>query len=238
MEEHSINLFANSFWDDVENDPLYQRVTSTGGGIEYGYMGWLRFPVNLRYERGSQRSKDEPEDVDKTAVDIDTVEARLGYQDGPWMGEIMTSFSTENDRGPQDLDNELITVFLSPGYSGDFLTVLPSWSYNSIKDMQSLLRTDTHTWTLDIQSLLFAEKLLCELGGTYDRTTTDDDTMDSRNFQGYARASYRLQTLWNLVSPSLALEYTRIYQNDAIVDSMLQEDVVTVILTSTLPYSF
>ena len=194
--------------------------------------------MNLRYERGSLRSKDEPEDVDETAVDIDTVEVRLGYQDGPWMGEILTSFSTENDRAPQDLDNELITVLLSPGYSGDFLTVLPSWSYNSIKDMQSSVRTDTHTWTLDIQSLLFAEKLLCELGGTYDRTTTEDETMDSRNFQGYARASYRFQTLWNLVSPSLGLEYTRIYQKDAIADSMLQEDVITVILTSTLPYSF
>lgn len=238
FEYHGVNLFGTSFWDDVDNNPLYQRITSTGGGIEYSYMGWLRFPVSLRYERGSQRSKDEPEDVDETAVDIDTIEGRVGYQDGPWMGEIATSFSRQNDKAPQDLDNELITVFLSPGYSGDFLTVFPSWSYNSTADLQSSVRTDTHTWTLDVQSLVFEERLLCELGGTYDRTTSDDDTMDSKNFQGYARATYRFQTLWNLVLPSVALEYTRTYQKDDIADSMFQEDVMTVVLSSTLPYSF
>lgn len=237
-EYHGINVFATSFWDDVDNNPLYQRITSTGGGIEYSYTGWLRFPVNLRYERGSQRSKDEPEEVDETAVDIDTVEARLGYQDGPWMGELAASLSRQNDKTVQNLDNELFTVFVSPGYMGDFLTILPSWSYNSSEDIQTSVRTDTHTWTLDVQSLLFEERLLCELGGTYDRTTTDDETMDSRNFQGYARATYRFQTLWNLILPSVALEYTRTYQKDDIANSRTQEDIMTVILSSTLPYSF
>lgn len=238
FEYHGINVYASSFWDDVDNDPLYQRITSTGGGIEYSYTGWLRFPVSLRYERGSQRSKDEPQDVEETAVDIDTFEARLGYQDGPWIGELASSFSRQNDKAVQNLDNELFTVFLSPGYTGDFLTILPSWSYNSSEDIQTSVRTDTHTWTLDIQSLLFEERLLCELGGTYDRTTTDDDTMDSRNFQGYARATYRFQALWNLILPSVALEYTRTYQKDDIAHSRTQEDIMTVILSSTLPYSF
>jgi len=238
FENHGVNLFATSFWDDVENDPLYQRITSMGGGVEYNYLGWQRFPIGLRYERGSQRSKAEPEDVEETSIDIDTIEARVGYQDGPWIGEITTSFSKQNDKSVQDLDNELVSVFFSPGYSGDFLTVLPSWSYNSSKDLQSSVRTDTHTLTLDIQSLLLKERLLCELGGTYDRTTTNDDTMDNRNFQGYARATYRFQALWDLLLPSLALEYTHTYQKDDIANSMSQEDVMTVILSSTLPYSF
>ncbi len=238
FEYHNVNLFGSSFWDDVDDDPLYQRLTSMGGGIEYSYLGWLRFPFSIRYERGSQRSKDEPEDLDETAVDLDSVETRLGYQDGPWMVEVMAAFSTQNDKGPQDLDNELISLFVSPGYGGDFLTIMPSWSYNSSKDLQTSIRTDTHTWTLDLQSLLFAEKLLCEIGGTYDRSTSSDGTMDDRSFQGYARATYRFQTLWNLLSPSFGLEYSRSYRKDEVAGTLFQEDIVTATLSSTLPYSF
>ena len=62
-EQHSVNLFANNFWDNVDSDPLYQRVNSRGGGVEYSYTGLLRFPMSISYERGSQRSEDEPLDV-------------------------------------------------------------------------------------------------------------------------------------------------------------------------------
>ncbi len=237
-EEHSINLFANKFWDNVDNDALYQRVNSMGGGIEYSYAGWQRFPVSISYERGSQRSEDEPLDVDETAVDIDTTTITLGYQDGPWVGDFNASFSRENDKGPSNTDNEIVSVFISPGYSSEVINILPSWSYNTVKDIQSSVRTDTHTWTLDLQAFFFSEQLICELGGTYDRSTTDDDTTDSRSFQGYGRATYRFQELWNVLNPAIALEYTREYQKDAIADSSTQEDIVTVILSSTLPYSF
>ena len=171
-------------------------------------------------------------------MDIDTTMLQIGYQDGPWMGDMSASFSKENDKGAFGADNELITFFFSPGYSGELLTILPSWSYNTVKDIQSSVRTDTHTWTLDMQTFFFSEQLLCELGGTYDRSTTDDDTMDSRNFQGYGRATYRFPELWNILTPALAVEYTREYQRDAIADTSLQEDVITVIISSTLPYSF
>ncbi len=194
--------------------------------------------MSISYERGNQRSADEPLEVDETAVDIDTTMLRLGYQDGPWMGDISASFSLENDRGNDDFDNELTTLFFSPGYSNERFTIMPSWSYNSSLDVQSSVRTNTHTLTLDLQSLFFSEQLICELGGTYDTSTTDDDTMDSNTSQGYARATYRFQELWGLLFPALALEYTQEFQKDVIADTSRGEEIVTLILSSTLPYSY
>ena len=115
---------------------------------------------------------------------------------------------------------------------------MPSWSYNSSLDVQSSVRTNTHTLTLDLQSLFFSEQLICELGGTYDTSTTDDDTMDSNTSQGYARATYRFQELWGLLFPALALEYTQEFQKDVIADTSRGEEIVTLILSSTLPYSY
>ena len=85
------------------------------------------------------------------------------------------------------------------------------------------VRTDTNTLTLDLQSTLYRELVTCELGGTYDWTETDDDSVDMNNISAYARLNYRPEKLWKLEDSTVALEYLYNRQEDKIYDSTTWE---------------
>lgn len=236
---HAVRLLLDYSWDNVEDNDLFARIYSFTSGLEYHYSGWDRFPASLLFEHNNQRSADEPVDSDITTTSLDTnsLSGTIGYTDGPWAIELRSSYSEQNDKTANDYDSRLLTVAIVPTYTNDLFSVMPSWTLNTSKDLASDTRTDSNTLTLDIYSSFYQQRVGCEAGGTYDWTKTDDDSIDSNNTAVYARLNYRLDRLWRLEDSTIGLEYIYNRYEDRIYDSTGWDGVLTLVLSSSIPYS-
>lgn len=234
---HALRLLANYSWDNVEDDILYARIYSFTGGLDYQYSGWERFPVNLLFEHNRQESVDEPIETESTSLDTNTLTGSVSYTEGPWSVEFMSSYSDQDDTTEYDYDTRLFTFSVVPSYTYAFFSILPSWSLNSSTDLLTDVRTDTNTLTLDIYSSFFKDTVICELGGTYDWTVANDQSVDLKYAALYGRLNYRLEKLWLLEDPTIALEYHYNRQEDKIYESTFWENVVSLVISTAIPYS-
>ena len=234
---HAVRLLLDYSWDNVENIDLFNRIYSFTGGLEYHYSGWDRFPASLLFEHNNQRSSDDHEDFYTTALDTSTLTGNIGYVAGPWSVELRSSYSDQNDKTANDYDSQLFTLAIVPTYTHALFSIMPSWTLNSSKDLVYDIRTNINTLTLDLYSSLYKERISCELGGTYDWIETDDISVDANNTSVYARLNYRIEHLWRMEGTTIALEYLYNRQDDKIYDSTLSEGVLTLVLSSSIPYS-
>ncbi len=238
LTDHTVRMLLNYSWDNVEDDAIYARIYSFTGGLDYRYSAWQRFPVGLTFEHNQQRSTDEPDEVEPTSLDTDTLTGSIGFIDGPWAIELRSGYSLQNDSSPADRDTRLVSFSVVPSYTSVFYSILPSWSLNSSEDLTSSVRTDTNTLTLDIYATLFEDRVICEFGGTHDWTSADDDSVDMSNTALYGRLNYRIERLWHLEDPTIAVEYAYNRQEDNIYDSRFSEGVLSLVLSSAVPFSF
>ena len=233
-----LRLLMNYSWDNVEDDDLYATIHSFTGGIDYQYNGWQQFPINLIFDYNRQRSTDEPIDIESTALDTSTLSGSIGYFEGPWAVELRSSYSEQNDKTFNDFDTKLFTLSVVPSYTNSFFSILPSWTLNSSRDLASELRTDINTLTLDTYSSFMQDTVSCEIGGTYDWATTNDDSVDFNNTALYGRLNYHFSRLWQLEDSVIGLEYRYNRQEDNIFDATFSENSLTLVISSAIPYSF
>lgn len=236
--DQSVRLMLNYSWDNVEGDDLFARIYSFSGSLDYQYVGWERFPASVLFEHNSQRSVDEPTGTEPVSLDTNTLTGTVGYNEGDWGVELRSSYSEQDDHSTTDNDTRLFTLSAVPSYSSSYFSIMPSWTLNSSTDLTNDVRTDTNTLTLDIYTSFLNDTIIFEIGGTYDWTKTDDDTVDTKNSAAYSRLNYRLEQLWWLEDPTIALEYHYNRQKDEIGDSTTRENILTLVVSTALPYSF
>jgi hypothetical protein len=204
--DHVLRLLFDYSWDNVEDNSLFARIKALTCGLEYQYSGWTNFPANLLLDFNQQRSENEPDAIEPTSLDTYTLAGSIGYFRGPWAAEIRTTYSEQNDLTLYDSDIRLFSVSLVPSYTTPYFSIIPSWTLNSSKDLLSGVRTDTNTLTLDMYSSLFKETVVGEIGGTYDWSEADDNSIDLNNTAIYARLNYRLKQFNMLDDTTIALE--------------------------------
>ncbi|NNK14163.1 MAG: hypothetical protein HKP52_07990 [Desulfofustis sp.] len=236
--EHALRLLLDYSWNNVEDDDYLPRITSFTGGLDYQYSGWELFPVSVLFEHNQQNSEDEPENSDQTNLDTNTLTGTVGFFQGSWAAEIRSSYSEQNDKTVYDYDTQLFTLSLIPSYSGSYFSILPSWTLNSSKDLSSGVRTDINTLTLDLYSSFLQDTVVGEIGGTYDWSETDDDSIDLNNTSFYARLSYRLNQTNRLEDTTLAFEYIYNRLEDNVYDSTIYEGVLSLVISTAIPYSY
>lgn len=238
IDDHLLRLLLNYSWDNVEDDSFYGRIYSLTSGFDYQYGGWEQVPVSMQLEFNRQQSADEPTDSEETALDTSTLSGSVGYYLDIWSINAVSSYSLQNDTTLNDFDSRLFTFSIVPAVNYTLVSITPSWSYNSSSDLSTDVRTDTHTVTLDMYSSLWDDLISCELGGTYDWTKSDDDLTDLINGAAYARINYNVREFWGLEDSTIALEYTYSKTDDKVYDLQESETLVTLVLSTSIPYSF
>ncbi len=237
LTNQSLHLQLTYSWDNVEDEEIYARLYSFTGGLDYQYSGWERFPVSLNFEHNRQNSTDEPTVTEKTDIDTDTLTGSISYIEGVLAIELRSSYSEQNDKTINDLDTHLLSVSLAPSYTGTTFSIMPSRSFSSSEDKSTDIRTDTNTLTLDISSSFLHDTLIGDLGGTYDWSTADDDSVDMNTASTYARLSYHLLNMWHLEDSTVSLEFTSTRQEDNIFNTKTSDKILSMVFSSTLPYS-
>lgn len=238
LADHGFRLLLNYSWDNVEDDRLFARIYSLTSGIEYRYSGWQRFPVGLLLEHNQQRSTDEPVGIDPTDLDTDSITGRVGFVDGPWAIELRPAYSEQNDATANDFDTRIYSVSIVPSYVSPLFYLLPSWTLNRSQNLVTDVWLDSNTVTLDIYAGLFRNQVVAELGGTYDWSKADDNSINTNTASLYGRLNYRLEQWRHLEDATIAVEYLYQRQQDKIYDTTLYEGILSLVLSSAIPYSY
>ncbi len=238
LGNHGLRMLLGYHWDNVEDSDLFARIHSYSGGLEYRYGGWERFPVGLLFEHNQQQSSSEPAGIEPMDLETNTVTGSLGFQSGPWALDIRPSWSEQNDKTDTDYDTRIASLSIAPTYASQWLTVIPSWAMHSSWNLADDVRTDTHTLTLDAAANLFRDFITGECGGTYDWSKADDDSLDMNNTSLYGRLNYRLDSWLYLEDTVIAIEYLYRRQQDNIYDTTFSEGILSLVLSSAIPYSW
>ncbi len=236
-ERHSLQFFSSYSHDNVEDDPLYATLYSLSAGMGWNYSGWEKFPVGLRVEYTNQNSEDEPTGSLETSMQTGTISGDISYQGERWSVGLMSSYSEQDDRTSANYDSRLFSITCTPSYTTERFSVMASLGYNGFWDLVTDVRTDTNTLSLDARTSFFNQALGFETGVTYDITSTDDDSVENSNLSLHARMSYAIDKLWKFENSTLALECIHNYREDEISDTTMENTVLTLVLSSSLPLS-
>jgi len=239
FENHSIDLTLSDYWDNVDNDDLYPRIYTYKGMLDYSFNRFQSLPMGLTYEKSKVDSSEEPLDTAPTEIDTDTVSGTISYTRGPWWLDFLASYSNQDDKTDQDDDTTTTTYSLTPTYTSDHFAISTGFNlYNSEYHLTDIY-TDTYTVTLDIRGDIFQEEITYELSGTYDWTKSSDDLTDQNSIRGDCRLAYLLgKNIWGYLNPSVGIKALYDKTNDRILDEEDEEITITLVLSTSIPFSF
>ncbi len=235
---HYLSLSFSAYRDNVDDDPLTQVVHSLSGTAEYEYSGLEQFPLRLRFEHTRDRSSDEPEDDTEQDIFTELFGATLSYEGNITAIELNTEYSWQDDRTREDQDKAGLTIGISPSLTLDSFNARLGLSLNRDRDYGSAGRNDTYTITLDIQGDTLSSQVSYELGGTYDRNLSSDNSMDEYSTSGYCRLAYYPELgVFEGYHPSIGFEMQYSRQTDRLEDRFTEDSRVMLTLSTEISFN-
>ena len=236
---HSANISFSGYNDNVKKDALYPRIYTYQGGIDYTLNKFQCLPIGLSYQKSMLESDMEPEYTPPLEMDTDTMSGRINYMRGPWNLGLQASHSIQDDRTPQGNDTTTTTYTFSPAYSSRHIAISPSASFNRSKYKFTGTRTDTSTINLDLRGDIFDERVTYEFGGTYNRTRSNDGTVNQHNLNTSFRVAYVTgKRLWGFLLPSVGIRGQYGTTRDKAYDDENEDFLLMLAVSSSMLFSF
>lgn len=192
---HTINLTFSRYNDNVRGDELFPRIVNYQGSLDYTFNKIPNLPIGINYQKSIQESTREPSDTTPTDLHVDSITGRINYTTDKINLGFNTSYSLMNDRTSNNNDTTTITYIFTPSYNLTNISINPSFSLNQSKIHLTNVRTDTYTINLDLRTKFFRDRASFDVGGTYNITKANDDSIDNRNLNANFRIAYNIKDL-------------------------------------------
>lgn len=242
---HAFQVAFSRFRDNVDDEPTQPVTHAHELSLEYSFTGIKHFSTSFNYTLALDQTSREPEDIQPKDTHTHSITHTIAYLGQPWAVEFTAGYSHQYDR-TDDQGNTIVTNFsLSPTYSSEKFTLVPTVSYDRSTAEATDVHTETWTVNLDIRGNL--DKLLgfpsgrfsYGLTGTYTRVRASDDSAKTDTTSAALELSYFLgDNVWPGMKPSvgLRLRYDRTMDYQS---GQGDEDLsVFLVLQTSLPYSF
>lgn len=238
-DRHSVSLTYSSVQDNVEEDDSKAVTVTDTSGLDYTYMGLENVSINVNYQKEVAQSRDEPALTDPTHQHTDTLFAAVTRTHNQWNLGLQSTYVTINDLTDLDADSNNITVSLLPQYYSEAISVSPNLTYSRTDDQSSDIITDTYTLGLDVQGRFYNDKFCYSVGGTFDVTTTDDDSVDQHTTVYYLNLDYKIgDRIWGYVSPKISLQGESSEVDDKVSEELTRDYTFKLVFSSSVLFSF
>jgi hypothetical protein len=218
---------------------LLAQVTTTTGKVAYTYNGIENLTLGLTYDPVKLDSNNEPAGTEKVDNWKDVYGGTLGYKIGKWNLQFQVGRTIEDDRTLADNDTTLTTYTFTPTWTLESLTVTPSYSYNTSWAKATEATTNTSTAGLSFSGDFFEKRFTYDLAGTRARTTTSDNSADSYTMSATYKLGYVLaDSFGGFVKPTLSIDGSYTATHDYIAHTYDHDNVVYLVFSSSLPFSF
>lgn len=236
---HSINLTLSRYNDNVNKDPLYARINTYQGGLNYTFSKIQELPIGLNYQLTLTDSSMEPEGETPQHTSTDTLSGTINYTKDRWNLGFQSSWSRQNNRVSDSSDTTTTTFTLTPVYSGDNITISPNLSFNKSRYPSTGLATDTYTANLDLRGKAFHKKITYELAGTYSRTKASDNSTDSDTLNANFRVAYLLSPrIIGLHNTTVGVRGQYQQTNNRLSGTDTDDLALLLVLSTGIPFSY
>jgi len=236
----SVNLTMTRFNDNVTGNPLYPRLVTTQGLVDYNYTRFSSFPINLNFSKTVQDPYDIPTGSTAPKSDTNTISGRINYMALPWNIGFQTALSRQDDQSLFNNDTTLRTFTLTPMVSYPTFGISCSLSLNQTEYQQGNYRTDNFLLNLQLTGKLFNSRVTYELGNTYNILKSTNNSSDTRMLTRNFRLGYFLGRFFNgLFNPTVGVRGQYNHLIDNVNFSTARDDFALFLFISTsMPFSF
>jgi hypothetical protein len=236
----NVNLTLSLYSDNVTGDPLYPRLVTYQGMVDYNYNRFPTFPINLNYSKTIQDPYDIPTGQIAPQSDTDTLAGRISYMSPPWNIGFQTSYSQQDDKSSNNNDTVIRIFTLTPALSFPTFGLSLAISLNQTDYQLTNYRTDNYLLNLQLTGKLFSNRFSYELGNTYNILKSTNNSADSSILTGNFRLGYFLGRFFNgTVKPTVGLRGQYNHVVDNVNSSLARDDFALFLFISTsIPFSF
>ncbi len=239
FEKHSFSFGFSRYNDNLKKDPLYPRIYTYSGSIDYVFKGISSLPIEISYQKVITESTNEPDSFYEVDNSTDTLLTNLTLTRDKWNFCFQISHSVQMDKTSANNDSKTTTLTLSPSYLTDNLSIQPSFSFNRSTFLNLGYHINTYTLTLNFNAQIIPDKLSYELSGTYDYQVASDGSVDQENISTDFNLSYKIgQNLFGYLNPSLVFRTQYYKTKDKVYDHDEEGLILLVMITTDLSFSF
>jgi len=234
---HAAAFALSKYNDNVDDDPLYAQTDMFQGQVSYTFSKITNLPLGLIYQHSDLETSKEPEGTPHYKMVTDAVTGTVNYLVDSWNFGFMSGYSKQNDKTAQNFDTEAFNSTLSVSYFTQYIMITPSLSFNRSTFDPTDVDTDTKTFTLDLRGNVWEQRITYELGGTFSRMETSDNTMKQDSYNSNFRIAYILAPqLWGMNYPALGLMGNYYGTEDHVYNSSSDEFTLLFVFSTTIPF--
>lgn len=242
---HTFQVTYSRFRDNVESDDEMPVTRVHEFGVEYSYTGIENYTASLGYTYAVNQTSREPAETAPADSHAHTLTHTSAYLGKPWAVEFTASYSHQYDRTDDQGNTIVLNFSLSPSYTSERFSVVPTVSYDRSTTEVTDVHTETWTVNLDIRGNLdkifgFPEgSLTYGLTGSYSRVRASDDSAKTDTTSAALEVSYLLgENVWPGMKPSVGLRVRYDRMMDYQSGEGDEEFSVFLVLQTSIPYSF
>lgn len=237
---HNLNVTYSQYNDNLQNDSLLPKVYTYQGSLDYSFNKFQQFPMGLNYQRTIQESSREPTGTVPMKNYTDTVAGRISYLNGPLNLGFQTNYSVRDDQSSANNDTSTLTFTFTPAYSLPRFSIAPSFSLNQTRTPLTDVRVDNYLASIQLMTKALQDKLSLEMAGSYIVMSANNNSQDSRNFNGNFRIAYALGKYFKgYFNPTIGLKGTYNHVLDHVnTSSGRDEFTLLLVFSSTIPFSY
>jgi len=236
---HSINLSLSRYHDNVKGNKLYPRIYTYQGIIDYTFNKIKNLTIGMNYQKSIIDSTNEPQNTSPMRTDTDMVSGTINYQKEKLNLGLQISHSIQNDKTATNNDTSTTTYTFTPTYTIEHLSISPNISFNRTVYKSTGVRSDNFTLSFDLRGDLFNKKISYELGSTFNKMKSSDNTIDQNTLDTNFRIAYLIKkNMWGLMKPSIGIKGTYKRTEDELTNDKDDELILLLVLTTSMPFSF
>lgn len=235
---NSFDISLTQYSDNVEENDLYAQHITTDIAFNYLFTKFENFIIGTGYMRSAQETDNEPTPADRVKLNTDTYLGKICYNVWKMNLTLDASHSYQDDK-VDVFDTKTRTYTITPALYFNHLQFGPSFSYSESEDESTDIDTDTYTAAFSLMGDTFWENLTYNVYGSFDKTSTSDDLLDTRTFDTNFSVDYCIPgRLWIFEDSTVGLEGRYNWTNDEIIDNKDHARVIFLKFSTTFTISF
>jgi hypothetical protein len=238
LDVHAVNLSFSAYNDNVENSNLIPRIYTYQGMADYNYSKFKSLPLGLNLQLTRAESENEPQGITPKKTDTATVSGKINYIKDAWNFGFNLSFASQKDQINSTNDNRNMTATFTPTYTTPIFSVVPSLSFNELRNDYTDVVTDTYTANLAIKGNVL-KKLNYEVAYVYNKVKASDDTSNTESTNINFRTGWLLaKQIYGLLNPTVGIRGNYSLTRDLVADTLNDKFSIFLFLSANMPVSY
>jgi len=238
FDVQALNVVLSRYNDNVESSNLIPRTYTYQGMADYSLTKYKTLPMGMNLQLTRAETVDEPDGILPKRTDTKTASGRINYIKDAWNLGLNLAYASQKDQIDSTNDNRNITATFSPTYTTPTFSVVPSLSYNQLRNDNTDVVTDTYTANLAVKGKLL-QKFDYEVAYVYNKVKASDDSTNTESTNINFRTGWLLaKQKYGIMNPTVGIRGTYSLTRNLTMDTLNDTFSIFLFFSANMPVSF